>query len=72
MTPLTPDEYRSALKSLGLTQNEAGRFFGVHEVTARNWARKGPPATVDKFLRLMLALRFTPAYVDQMVGDGPS
>lgn len=61
-----PDEYRAAIKMLGLSQNEAGRFFGVHVVTGRRWASEGPPAAVAKFLRLMLALQFTPEYVDRV------
>lgn len=65
---MTPDEYRSAIAALSLTQNEAGRFFGVHEVTGRRWATQGPPSAVAKFLRLMLALKFTPEYVDRAIG----
>lgn len=66
---MTPDEYRAAISALGLTQNAAGQFFGVHEVTGRRWATQGPPAAVAKFLRLMLALKFTPEYVDRVVED---
>lgn len=65
---MTPKEYRAALNTLGLSQVGAGRFFGVHEVTGRRWAADGPPPPVAKFLRLMLALKFTPEYVDQMIG----
>lgn len=63
-------EYRAALDALGLTQVSAGHFFGVHDVTARKWAKStgnGPPAPVAKFLRLMLALKFTPEYVDRVL-----
>jgi hypothetical protein len=65
---MTPTEYRAALKSLGLTQTGAAAFMGVHPVTGRRWASDGPPPPVAKFLRLMLVLKFTPAYVDSMLG----
>lgn len=68
---MTPAEYRDAIKRLGLTQSECGLFFGVHEVTGRRWADEGPPAPVSKLLRLMLALGFTPDYVDRMIGHDP-
>jgi transcriptional regulator with XRE-family HTH domain len=66
---MTPDKYRAAIKTLGLTQNQAGEFFGVNPVTGRRWASNGPPPAVAKLLRLMLALQFTPAYVDRVIGD---
>lgn len=67
---MTPTEYRAAIKAVGLpSQNAAGRFFGVTEVTGRRWAQSGPPATVAKFLRLMMALRFTAAYVEDVISD---
>ncbi len=68
---MTPTEYRSALESLGLSQTEAGRFFGVHGVTGRRWAKDGPSPPAAKLIRLMLALRFTTAYVDDIVGAAP-
>ncbi len=64
---MTPTEYRDALKSLGLTQTGAGAFLDVHDVTARRWAKRGPPAPVAKFLRTMVALKFTPAYVNSVL-----
>jgi hypothetical protein len=65
-TGMPSDEYRAALSALGMTQNEAGRFFGVHEVTGRRWATEGAPHAVAKMLRLMIALQFTPDYVDKI------
>jgi len=68
---MTPTEYRSTLDRIGLTQVGAARFFGVNDVTGRRWAAhdgSGPPPPVAKFLRLMLALKFTPAYVDLVLG----
>jgi len=64
---MTPDEYRAALKSLGLTQNEAGRWLGVHEQSGRRWAVYGPPEPIAKFLRLVIALGLTPQKVDDII-----
>ena len=67
---MTPTDYRLAIKAVGLpSQNAAGRFFGVTEVTGRRWASFGPPAPVAKFLRLMVALKFTAAYVEDVISD---
>lgn len=67
---MTPDEYRAALKELGLTQNQASKLFGVNAVTARKWAANkprvtksgdhvppGPPTPVAKHLELLLILK---------------
>lgn len=66
---MTPTEYRAALKLLSLTQNGAAEFVGVNPVTGRRWAKHGPPAPVAKLFRLMLALKFTPSYVDSVIGS---
>jgi hypothetical protein len=69
---MTPTDYRETIERLGLKQSEAGRFFGVNEVTGRRWAAhdgNGPPEPVAKFLRLMLALEFSPEYVDSVTGS---
>lgn len=63
---MSPAEYKSALHSLGLTQCGAAEFMGVHDVTARRWAAKGPPPPVAKLLRLMVALQFTVDYVERV------
>lgn len=64
---MTPADYLIAIKLLGLNQSQAGEFLGVHPVTGRRWALHGPPAPVGKFLRFMIALKLTPAYVDLML-----
>lgn len=69
MTAMKPDEYRAAIKTLGLTQNGAGEFFGVNPVTGRRWAKSGPPTPVAKMLRLMLAMKLTPAQVDAALSE---
>lgn len=66
---MTPSEYRAVLERLDLDQSAAGRFFNVHEVTGRRWAAVGPPPPVAKMLRLMMALQFTPDYVDKVIGE---
>ena len=64
---MTSTEYRAALESLGLSQVGAARFLGVHEVTGRRWAKDGPPEPVARFLRLMIALQFSPDYVERVL-----
>jgi hypothetical protein len=62
---LTPQEYRTALDRLALSQRAAARFFGVDERTSRAWAdtrgKGGPPEAVAMWLRYMLATGMTPA-----------
>lgn len=45
---MTSDEYRTALTTLGLTQQAAGRWLRVSPKTAQNYAKHGPsgPAAV--------------------------
>ena len=64
---MTRAEYLAALKSIGLNQSEAGRFFGVTDVTGRRWAAKGPTSAVAKLLLLMVKLQFTAEYVDRVI-----
>lgn len=61
---MTPADYLAAIRLLGLNQSQAGEFLGVHPVTGRRWAKSGPPLSVGKFLRFMIAMGFSPAYVD--------
>lgn len=55
---MTPDEYRSAIEKLGLSQVEAARLLGVDERTSRRWAcgerDVSPPAV--RFLRYLIAI----------------
>lgn len=65
-------EYLQALESLKLSQSRAGEFFVKNPVTGRRWALasgKGAPRPVAMFLRLMIALKLTPAKVVEMIGD---
>ena len=58
---MTPDEFREALKRLGLSQVEFARSVGVHDVTARRWAagKLEVPASVSLFLRLIIGHRLS-------------
>lgn len=53
---MTPDEYRAALKALGLTQVGAGKMMGVSARTAQEYAAKGPSGPAAFVMRLLLAI----------------
>jgi transcriptional regulator with XRE-family HTH domain len=55
---MTPDEYRSALAILGLTQLGGARLLGVDERTSRRWANgeRDVPPPVQRFLRFLIAI----------------
>lgn len=53
---MTPDEYRAALKALGLTQVGAGRMLGVSPRTAQEYAATGPSGPAAFAVRLLLAI----------------
>ncbi|WP_336492407.1 hypothetical protein [Methylobacterium nigriterrae] len=59
---MTADEYRAALKRLGLTHVAAAAFLGVEEITSRRWAtaKTRVPGSVSTLLRLIIALKLTP------------
>lgn len=59
---MTPNQYRDAIKRLGLSQRGAGAFLGVDERTSRRWAigEASIPESVGKLLRLMVRLKLTP------------
>ena len=66
---MTAQEYKEALAEVGLNQTSAARFFGMHGVTGRRWAVTGPPEVVAKFLRIMLAQRWTAHDVDRLLAE---
>jgi len=49
------NQYREALLVLGLTQTGFGTWLGVHPVTAKTWAKRGPPPAVAKWVEFLLA-----------------
>ena len=51
---MTAAQYRKILERLGLTQQHAGRLFGVSRRTAQNWAAVGPPEPVARLLTLVI------------------
>ena len=57
---MTPKQYKTILKSLGLSQEAAGTWLGVSKRTGQNYAAKGPPEPVAKLLRLMIKLKLKP------------
>lgn len=52
---MSPQEYRAALSTLGLSLSGAGRWLGVSQKTAMNYARLGPSAPAAKAIRMALA-----------------
>lgn len=53
---MTGDDYRAALKALGLTQVGAGKMMGVSARTAQEYAAKGPSGPAALAVRLLLAV----------------
>lgn len=55
---MTKDEYREALATLGLAQEEVGKLLGVGPRTARRWAsgEVPVPGPVEMHVRLWLEL----------------
>lgn len=54
---MTPDEYRTALEALGLTQTGGARLLGVDARTSRRWAcgERDVPPPAQRFLRYLIA-----------------
>jgi hypothetical protein len=78
MRPMTPDEFRAALKRCGfatsdrptdLGQSEAARFFDAAPRAVRNWAAgEAPvPPAVALCLRLMLQLKLSRDQVAELL-----
>lgn len=59
---MTPNQYRSALRTLGLSQEAAGDWLGVGRRTSQGWAlgERPVPEPVAKLLRLMVKLKLAP------------
>lgn len=67
---MEPEEYAAALAKWGLKHKGAAEFFGYDDVTSMRYAtgKRKVPAPLAKLIRLMLALRYTPDYVDGWLG----
>jgi hypothetical protein len=83
---MSPQEYRDALETLGLSQRKAAELLGVNEKTSRDWAdlRKppvepgsphrrapGPPGPAAHFLRYMIAAGVSADQVFRTLGMEP-
>lgn len=53
---MTPDEYRAALATLGLSVEQTGAWLGVSRRTAFNYASDGPSPPAARTIRLLLSL----------------
>ena len=51
---MTPDQYRAAIASLGLSQQAAGRWLGVSPKTAQNYAKIGPSGPAARAIMMAL------------------
>ena len=51
---MTPAEYRTAIASLGLSQQAAGRWLGVSPKTAQNYAKLGPSGPAAVAIRMAM------------------
>ena len=63
---MTPTQYRSAIKALGLSQERAGDWLGIGRRTSQGYAlgEYPVPQPVAKLLRLMVKLKLKPDDVD--------
>lgn len=59
---MTPKQYKDAIKTLGLSQERAGEFFGVAPRTSQGYAlgEYPVPEAIAKLLRLMVRLKLKP------------
>lgn len=55
---MTPEAYRAALTTLGLTQQAAGRWLRVSPKTAQNYAKHGPSGPAAVAMEMALQLRW--------------
>ena len=51
---MTPDQYRAAIASLGLSQLAAGRWLMVSPKTAQNYAKLGPSGPAAVAIRMAM------------------
>lgn len=58
---MTTTQFRTAISSLGLSQEKAGLFMGRSARQGQRWANGEPiPESVAKLLRLMIRLDLKP------------
>jgi hypothetical protein len=70
---MTPAEFRKAIAQVGLSQQDAGVWFGRSPRTGQRWAsgEYAVPAYVARFLRFMIWAHLTPAEVDRRFHPSP-
>lgn len=68
---MTPDDYREAIETLGLTQGGAARLLGVDERTSRRWAcgERDIPPPAQRFLRYLIATGRSGEYAMKRLDD---
>jgi hypothetical protein len=64
---MTPEQYKELIRRFGLTQQEAGTFFGRCRRSGQYWAAKGPPPMVAMLLRVMDMLKMPPEEVESIL-----
>jgi hypothetical protein len=64
---MTPERYRESVAALGMTQREAGKFFGYQARTGESWADRGPPTPLAMLLYLMEFENILPAELESML-----
>jgi hypothetical protein len=66
---VTPNQYKSAIDRLGLSQVGAARFLGVDDRTSRRWisGERDVPEPVSRFLRYLIAAKVTPDEVEAIL-----
>jgi DNA-binding transcriptional regulator YiaG len=54
---MTPNQYRAAIETLGLSQVAAAKLLGVDARTSRRWAsgERDVPPPAERFLRYLIA-----------------
>lgn len=68
---MSPDEYRSTIEKLGLSQIAAAKLLGVDARTSRRWAsgERDVPAPAVRFLQYLIATRKTGEQAMKVLGE---
>jgi hypothetical protein len=62
LSPMTPAQYKAAIKALGLSQERAGDWLGIGRRTSQGYAlgEYPVPEPVAKLLRLCVKMKLNP------------
>jgi hypothetical protein len=68
---MTPERFREAIETVGLTPLSAHLFFGVNDRLVRRWmsGEYDIPRTVELLLELMLSFGITAERIEQITGN---